>query len=209
MTSFLNFFKKKSKEPPFNLNHPDLAPNIEFAFSCKGRKYYKFVKDFQMPVGRYKYAEAYLYEAELRMDLKRLNQYCDALLKELDGAAGQIRITHLSKIVWAIQSRCKLAFSPETIERLASAIYFDEHEDLSDLSEEYAQKKIEFWRKHQFVGFFLTRPLIDLLSLNGISEDSLPHYLNQIKQAEEMINDLTFDQEKPYLPNILKNVNTV
>ena len=189
------FSKEEKKAPPFNISHPDVVNNIEFAFEVGGKKYYRFVKDYQIPTGRYKFAEAYLYEAELRMTLKTLNVYCDALMKELDGAAGQIRISKLITVVHAIQSRCKLAFSPETIERLASAVYFDESEDLSDLDEEYCQKKVEFWRKHKFVGFFLTKPIIDLLNLNGFSEESLPTYILQIQQAEDLIRSLTLDHE--------------
>lgn len=197
-----SLFVDKKKDPAFNLHHPDVRDNIEFAFQVGGRKYYRFVKDYKCPTGRFKFIDAFLYEAELRMNLKMLNAYCDRMLKELDGTAGQIRISELIKCVWSIQSRCKLAFSPETIERLASVVYFDETEDLSDFSEEYGNKKIAIWRKHDFIGFFLTKPIIELLNLNGFSEASFQTYLKEIKEAELMINDLTLGQGKVSLENI-------
>jgi hypothetical protein len=132
-----NPFKKKVKEPPFNVNHPDLADKVEFAFEAgpalKKVKYYKFIKDYQSPTGRYKWIDAFLYESELRMDMKRLNAYMDELEKHLDGSKGVVNISGAFKVMWAIRSRCKLAFSPETIKRLASVVYFDSNEDLSDI----------------------------------------------------------------------------
>jgi len=205
MKKILNFFKnlfaKDKENPAFNLHHPDVRDNVEFAFEVGGKKYYRFSKDYKCPTGRFKYIDAFLYEAELRMNLKMLNAYCDKMLKELDGAAGQVRISELIKVVWAIQSRCKLAFSPETIERLASVVYFDETEDLSDYNEEHGNKKIALWKKHDFIGFFLTTPIIELLNLKGFSEESFRIYLQEIREAELLIKDLTLEPGKGLLAN--------
>jgi hypothetical protein len=196
-----NLFKAKPKNPVFNIHHPDIAPNIEFAFEAAGRKFYRFVKDYQMPTGRYKYAEAFLYESELRMNLKTLNSYMDEIEKNIDGSKGVINISKVIQVIWAIRGRCKLAFSPETIERLATAIYFDESEDLSSLNIEYAEEKIKFFRKHKVITFFLTKPMSDLLGLSGFTETHFQTFLNQVEQAEQLIKDLMFDPEKPSLPN--------
>ena len=198
---FWKWFKKKPVNPPFNMQHPDLASHVEFAFEVGGRKFYRFQKDFEMPTGRYGYAEAYLYESELRMKLTVLTAYMDELEKHLDGSKGQISIGKAFQVIWAIRSRCKLPFSIGTIRKLATAVYFDESEDLSGLSEECAEEKLKFWDKHNFTGFFLTKPIIDLLNLNGFSETTLLPYIQQIEQAEQIIRDLTCDPEKPSSPN--------
>jgi hypothetical protein len=200
--------KEKRANPPFNMHHPDVAHNVEFAFEAGGKKFYRFTEDYKVPVGRWKFLEAYIGEADIRMSLKDLEAYCEELIKELDGKAGQIRISHLLKIVWTIKSRCKLAFSPETIERLAAAVYFDETEDLSGLDMEYVDKKIQLWRKHNSVSFFLTRPISDLFGLKGFSETSFPICLRQIQQAEDLIKNLILDQEKPSLPTTSKEKST-
>jgi hypothetical protein len=200
--------KEKRANPPFNIHHPDVAHNVELAFEAGGRKFYRFTEDYKVPVGRWKFLEAYIGEADIRMSLKDLNAYCEELVKELNGPSGQIRISHLLKVVWTIQSRCKLAFSPETIERLAAAVYFDETEDLSGLDMDYVESKIKFWRKHNSVAFFLTRPISDLFGLNGFSETNFPIYLRQIQQAEDLIANLILDQEKQSLPTTSKPKST-
>lgn len=198
--NIFKFFKKKEPKPVFNIHHPEIAGNIEYAFSAGSllnkRDYYRFKESHFMPVGRFKFAEAFLYEAELRMDLKTLNGYMDELAKNIDGSKGQINIEKCFQVIWSIRSRCKLAFSPEIIERLASVVYFDDTEDLSDLDHDYAAKKVKFWKEQDCLSFFLTRPIIDLLNLQGYSETSLQTFIKEIRRAQELIENLTLDTEK-------------
>jgi hypothetical protein len=201
--NILNIFRKKKKDHPFNIHHPDLADKVEFAFSAglllNKRDYYRFKESHFMPVGRFKFAEAFLYESELRMDLKTLNGYMDELAKNIDGSKGQINIEKCFQVIWSIRSRCKLAFSPEIIERLASVVYFDDTEDLSDLDHDYAAQKVKFWKEHDCISFFLTKPIIDLLNLQGYSETSFQTFIKEIRRAQELIENLTLGTEKPYL----------
>jgi hypothetical protein len=192
-----NLFKSKPKEPPFNIHHPDVAANIEFAFEAgpafKKRKYYRTVNDFKLPTGRYKWLDAFLYEAELRMNLPTMNKYLDEIEKALDGTKGEIKLSKAFQVIWAMRSRTKLAFEPATIKRLASVVYFDETEDLSDYNQDYCEEKVKFWEKHGCYDFFLTRPIEELLNLKGTSVESLKTYM---RQAEQVIRDLTLDPEK-------------
>jgi len=200
--NIFNIFNRKQKDPPFNIHHPDLADKVEFAFEAGPmfgkRKYYRAKEDFRLPYGRYKYIDAFLYEVELRMDLKKLEQYMDILEKNLDGSKGNISIAKAFEVIWAIRSRCKLAFEPETVKRLASVTYFDETEDLSDFDMEYGAEKVKFWEKHGCYAFFLTSPIEELLNLKGTSVESLQTY---IRQAQAVLKDLTLDPEKQYSPN--------
>jgi hypothetical protein len=200
--NIFNIFRKKQKDPPFNIHHPDLADKVEFAFEAGPifgkRKFYRAKDDYRLPYGRYKYIDAFLYEVELRMDLKKLEQYMDILEKNLDGSKGNISIAKAFEVIWAIRSRCKLAFEPETVKRLASVTYFDETEDLSDFDMEYGAEKVKFWEKHGCYAFFLTSPIEELLNLKGTSETSLQTY---IRQAQAVLKDLTLDPEKQSSPN--------
>lgn len=192
-----SLFKSKPKDPPFNLHHPDVAPNVEFAFEAgptfKKRKYYRVKDDYRLPTGRYKWVDAFLYESELRMDLNTMNKYLDEMEKNLDGGKGAINLSKAFQVIWAMRSRTKLMFEPATIKRLASVVYFDETEDLSDYDQEYCEAKVKFWEKHGCYDFFLTRPIVELLNLKGISVESLKIYM---KEAEQVLKDLTFAPEK-------------
>lgn len=200
--NILNVFRKKKKDPVFNIHHPDIAGNIEFAFEAGPafgkRKFYRAKEDYRLPYGRYKYIDAYLYEVELRMNLKTLEQYMESLEKHLDGSKGSISISKAFEVIWAIRSRCKLAFEPETVKRLASVVYFDETEDLSDYSMDYGTEKVKFWERHGCYAFFLTSPIEELLNLKGTSETSLRTYIHQ---AEAVLKDLTFDPAKQSSPS--------
>lgn len=175
--------------PEFNIHHPDIAPNIELAFEC-GRKFYRFKEgEFKMPVGRHKFVEAYLHQAEMRMDIETLTRYLDEIDKNLDSG----KLSKVAIASYAIRSRASMGFEPETIERLASVVYFDETEDLSDYKPEYGTEKIEYWKKKEFMGFFLTRPIDELCGLRGTSEESLKNYIHQIEVSKKIIEDLILD----------------
>jgi len=192
MSNWFNNILKK-KEQPFNIYHPDMQESVEFAFEAgpifKKVKYYRTKKDIQLPVGRYKWIDARLYEAELRMNLETLRAYMDVLEKHLDGSKGVITLSKAHEVIWAIKTRLNLAFDPETIERLAAVVFFDETEILNDFDEEYGEKKIKFWKENNVSTFFLTTPISELLNLTDISETSLQEY---IRNSQEVLKDLTF-----------------
>jgi hypothetical protein len=195
-----NIFKKKSKEPPFNIHHPDVSQNIEFAFEAgpafNKRKFYRVVNDYRLPVGRHKFVSARLQEAELRMTLETLMKYIDNIENAINGGIGKIDLGKVHMNLYAMRSRAKLGFDTKTIERLAAVVYFDETEDLRDFDEDYGDKKIEFWKKYSSYDFFLTRPISELLGMNNLSEESLKSCLMELVEAQEVIKDLTSEQEK-------------
>lgn len=172
----LNLFKKKKVNPSFNMHHPDLADKIEFAFESGGTKYYQFTEEHQIRTGRYKWILAYLQEHDLRMTPEALSSYCD----QMDAVLNKGEIGKAFIIIEKIRGRTKLAFAPDTIKRLASVIYFDESEDLSDYRMEHGSKKIQAWDKNGTLSFFLTRPIQELLGLSGISESALSNYLTSL-----------------------------
>lgn len=194
-----SLFKKKLPEGLYNIHHPEMAGKTEFAFECDGVKYYRAVKDYVLPVGRFKWVDAFLYEVELRMNLKTLNAYLDVIDKNISGANGNINLTKVWRTVHAMRTRTKdLAWEPETVKRLASVVYFDETEDLRDYDAEYGKKKIESWDKKKTLEYITTRPMGELLNVGNFSVDSLLKYM---KEAQEVIQDLTLEPEIPSSEN--------
>lgn len=185
-------------ELPFNLHHPDLAGHTEFAFECKGKKYYRMAHEFRMPTGRYKFFDAYLLEHDLRMTQKMFNDYLDKIEAVLNGRGGTIKLGDIHVLVHNMRTHAKLAFVPSTIKRLASVVYFDDTEDLRDYDPEYGEKKIADWETDDKYTFFLTRPITELLNLEGISPESLQTYM---RWAETTLKELTSAPQTPSSEN--------
>lgn len=206
--NFKNLFKRKPKEPPFNIYHPDLADKIEFAFECgpalNKRKFYRMKADadqtneFRLPTGRYKWIDAFLAEVNLRMAMPVLRAYMEELKKHLNGGKGEVRLDKAFQIIYAIETRLNLGFDPHLVKDLSSIVYFDETEDLSDYDKTYCDKKIKYWERYDCYDFFLTRPIAELCNLNGSSVAALKTY---ILTAEQIIKDLTLEPESPSSEN--------
>ncbi len=194
---------KTSPKPVFNLHHEDIKHQVEVAFEVKGRKFYRFKKELQLPAGRYKYIYSMLREADLRMNLQTLKDYVTEFKTILNGGPKkEIQIGELWKLINNLESRISLAFEPETVERLASVVYFDDTEDLSTWDKKYGAQKIAFWKANRDMGFFLTSPMAELLGLKDISIESLEEY---IQTAQGVIQELTFAPSNPSTGNLSEN----
>lgn len=172
--------RKETVEPKFNRNHPDLDGKTELAFEVGGQKFYRYIDQYAMSVGRYKWVYATLREVDLRMDLETLKLYVSELKKALNGEKKQVDLGLAWKTLFNIETRLSLAFEPEGVKKLASIVYFTDDEILSTWNKDEGQKKIDFWNKHNCLDFFLTRPISELIKLNDSSITSLETYLNQV-----------------------------
>lgn len=180
---------KPKPRPELTLNHPDFAPMVEEAFPCGTRRFYRFKEEYRMSSGRYKYYYAALREVDLRASLSTLTQYVDAFKNILNGGKkGTINFGSLWELVLNLESRTKLAFEPAGVKNLAAVAYFDETEDLTTFDLTYGKEKIKLWEDHGMHDFFLTRPIGELLNLNGISIESLTDYLNQVEEILTALN---------------------
>jgi hypothetical protein len=173
----------------FNIHHNDVKDAIEFAFECDGVKYYRFKDERQIPFGRYMHIDAFLKEHEIRMSLPVLQGYIDALDESLIIRNGEIDLGKAKVIIHKMRTRTNLAFTVDTVERLASVIYFDEHESLKGYDPDHGVKKIKSWKEDKKVpDFFLQSPINELLGLQNTSEIYL---LNFIQTQEQILKDLT------------------
>lgn len=154
--------------------------------------------EFRMPTGRYKFFDAYLLEHDLRMTQKMFNDYLDKIEAVLNGRGGTIKLGDIHVLVHNMRTHAKLAFVPSTIKRLASVVYFDDTEDLRDYDPEYGEKKIADWETDDKYTFFLTRPITELLNLEGISPESLQTYM---RWAETTLKELTSAPQTPSSEN--------
>lgn len=186
--------KRKSKIPlpSYNLRHDDIKHKVELAFQVKGKKFYRFIDDHQIPTGRYKYIYAALKEVDLRMNLSTLQNYVNEIKKVLNGGdkKNNVSMEALWRVTLNLESRISLAFEPASVERLAAILFFDETEDLRTFDKAHGDDKIKYWKQNNVVDFFLTTPIVELLGLRGISPTYLEEY---IQTSNLLIEDLTLD----------------
>lgn len=172
----------------FNIYHPDVQESIEEAFEVGLIKYYRFKSEFRLPTGRYKYHYKYLQLNALRIDPERLKIEVDDAITWINGERKKIDIPKCAQILEGIKTLSSLPFDPELARKLAAVSFFTDDEDLSTFDEDYAEKKIKFWKDNNFNDFFLMMPVEEFLNLKGISITSLEEYL---VTADQILKDLT------------------
>lgn len=190
-----DFLKQKPKPNNdfYNLHHADFIGIVEPAFKGKdGIQYYRFMKEINLPYGRYQMVQTYYLQYDLRLDHKLFKQYIEAIEKSLDGSAGQVNIGKAFELISKMKARAELAFDPNQAYNLASIIYFDDTEDLYKYDLDYNRTKIARWKEANDLSFFYTKPLDDLLGLKHFSELDLAAY---IKAADQILTDLTLDTQ--------------
>lgn len=187
-TAVADILREKVR-PETTMAYADFAPNIEEAFTCGGKRYYRFKEEYEMPAGRYKYFFFFLKEMTMHASLETLQKYVDAFKKILNGANPKkgIDLGDLWKLVWNLETIVKLDFDPQLVKKLASVAYFDDSEDLITYDPEYGKAKIKFWEDHNIHDFFLTKPIGDLTGLSSLSVESLEECLTQ---RMEILKDL-------------------
>jgi hypothetical protein len=195
--------KPSQPKPEFNLSHPDVKHKVEVAFKVKGRTYYRFIHERDIPAGRYKYIYSFIREVDLRMNLDTLKQFVSEFKKVLNGGDKKvIDIGRMWQLILNLETRTSLAFEPAGVEKLASVIYFDDTEELSTYNRKHCDDKIKFWKDNNVIDFFLTKPIGELLGLKGISITFLQ---TCIQEAQEILKDLTFEAQTPSLENLSEN----
>lgn len=173
----------------FNIYHPDVADSIEEAFEVGLIKYYRFKSEFRLPTGRYKYHYKYFQLNALKIDPERLKTEVNDAISWINGERKKIDITKCAQILEGVKTMAALPFDPELARKLASISFFTDEEDLSTYDEEYGNKKIEWWKEHNFNDFFLTMPVQELLNLNGISIISLEESLEEMQGILQELTD--------------------
>jgi len=169
---------------------------IEFAFTSGGVHYFKFNSEVNIPFQRAIAAREILTEELWQITPSVLKGWTEALI----GAVTSPKISNEKKLyeVGVLASRLKeqmeLSFSLTRQLKLATVIYFDEHENPLDYQYPYNNKKIEHWAKHNDVeGFFLNLPQYLYLPCGNELTRNFPIYL----QAESQ-----------NLQNLLKHIIT-
>lgn len=188
-----NWIKGKKESPEFyNVHHPNFMNQVEPAFQIKGVQYYRFKQETKIPYGRYQVLQSFLLSYDLRMDYTLFKAYLEQIESVLNGAKGSINLAKAFELIEKMKARAALAFDPAQAYNIASVVYFDQNEDLYKYDSIHNQNKIAAWKEAGQLDFFYTRPISELLGLSNFSESALTEY---IKEASDLIRDLSFDTQ--------------
>lgn len=202
----ISSYLKPKARPEFTIVHPDYAHMVEEAFTCAGKRFYRFKEEYRMSTGRYKYYYATLRELELKLDSATLTKYLDAIEKILNGGSkGKVEMGKIWEMIFNMRTRVELEFDPKTIKDLAAIAYFDESEDLTTYDQKHGQAKIKLWESHGNYDFFLTKPIGELFGLKNSSVEHLQQFLSR---ADGIIQELNSNLQAVLEDNSLETGNS-
>jgi hypothetical protein len=158
---------------------------IEFAFTSGGVHYFKFNSEVNIPFQRAIAAREILTEELWQITPSVLKGWSEALI----GVVTNPKLNQEKKIyeVGILANRLKeqmdMSFSLTRQLKLATVMYFDEHENPLDYQYPYNKKKLELWMQHNDIqGFFLNLPEYLLLPSSSELVQNFPIYLQAESQ---------------------------
>lgn len=174
------------KTDTLTLAHPKVKPNTEFAFEIGKVKYYCFKQDTEMKYGRYIVLQAFLQEYHLRVDLPTLKANIAKIKGWLNPPitkdGGTLQLGKALELLEIMEQRANIAFEPDTVFRLASCLYFDDKEILSEYDKKHNEEKIAQWKKLGAVDFFFHKLFQDATRLTITSKTDLTNYLRLVPE---------------------------
>lgn len=186
----MNLLKRLLKKNKY----PAHEHEVTYAFTSGGIDYYQF-KDFSnIPAVRGLKTMVYHEEMRMKCSLEYLRMHCDAIDNILSGK--RINIYEIKKLNDQLKQRLTIALETELVYKLASVVFFDKKEDISDYDFSYNANKILHWKKHNGNDFFLLQPLQQLIPSLKDAAGSLQMYSTVV----ERLNDLHLENLLPNLP---------
>ena len=164
----------------------------EFAFECKGVKYYQF-KDKALPITymRLKAAqETIALASELKVTENVLDEFQDMLDVYAGVRTGDHRVLSMTKEQLQAQlahhnsimrQRRRLGSGLEAMYLLASVFYFDESEDPAVWDRSYGEHKIKQWLgEHEIEAFFLRSLPLDTIISSELFQAGSTEYFQSL-----------------------------
>lgn len=168
----------------------DLFPGTQYpiieAFELDGHKYYQFDNTTAVPYERALKTLTYYKELRQGVDGEYLDKHTEA--QDAIFASGQATHEAMSKLHSLnenLKARRKFIIDTDLVYKLASVVYFDEHENPKVYDMAYNQKKIEFWKSKLSINdFFYSAPILNLIPFLKDSKLNLDQYSKVVALAK-------------------------
>lgn len=190
---------RKSSKPSLSISDkgidpkkhfPDAKHVIEYAFSVGEKHYFKYADHLHIPYERALSCLVYYREIDMNIGRDFLQEHLLAIRKIL--RSNQIDVFRINSLNEQLIQRLELPKDPELLYKLASVVFFDQHEKPEVYEYEYARKKIAYWKEAvSMKAFFSQKPLRDLIP-----------YLEFAGENLETFSQMVEDKNKVHLANL-------
>lgn len=166
---------------------PDSKHIISYAFTIGDRHYFCFDDPLNIPYERG--LQTLVYYKELGMNCDR--DFLKAHAQAFDNALTKQQITldtliELKQLNNQLKQRLDLPKEPELMYKLASVVYFDQHENPMVYEFGYGEKKIKSWKKNVSIReFFFQKPLIELIPYLQYAGENLETFSQLVESANK------------------------
>jgi len=174
---------------------PDAKHIITYAFTIGERHYFRF--DDPLSTGYDRALKCLVYYKEMDMNCDR--DFLKAHTQAIDTIFTRESLTindlmEIKTLNNQLKQRLELPKEPDLMFKLASVVFFDQHENPQVYEFKYGEKKIAFWKKNtSLTDFFLSLPLRTLIPYLEYAGGNLLAY-------SEMIEKVTKEQLDNLLP---------
>lgn len=183
---------------------PEVKHIIIYAFTIGERHYFRFDDPLNIPYERALSCLVYLKELDMNCDRKFLKAHTEATDNLL--AKGKFTISDLVTIKTLndqLKQRLELPKEPDLMYKLASVVFFDQHENPITYEFKYGENKIRSWKKNTALkDFFLSKPLLELIPYLQFAGENL----EQFSQMTEEVTHQHLDNLLPLLSESQKMI---
>lgn len=172
---------------------PDSKYIITYSFSLGDRHYFRF--DDLLNIGYDRALKTLVYYKEMDMNadrefLKLHTQAIDNILKRASLTIDDLLDVRMLNN--QLKQRLELPKEPDLMYKLASVVFFDQHENPQVYEFKYGEKKIAAWKKNASLhDFFLQKPLQELIPYLRYADESLQQYSQMTQRVtQEQLDNL-------------------
>jgi len=166
---------------------PDSKHIIVYAFTISDRHYFRFDDPLNMPYDRALKCLVYYKELDMNCDRSFLKAHTEAIDNMLQ--KGKFTIQDLMTVKTLndqLKQRLELPKEPDLMYKLASVVFFDQHENPIVYEFKYGESKIKHWKKNTILtDFFLSKPLMELIPYLQYAEKNLEQFSQMAEKASQ------------------------
>ena len=170
---------------------PDSKHIITYGFTIGERHYFRFDDPLNTPYDRALKCLVYFKELDMNCDREFLKAHTLAFDNALKAQIITIdTLVELKQLNDQLKQRLELPKEPELMYKLASVVFFDQHENPLVYEFKYGENKIKFWKKSTtLTDFFLQRPLLELIPYLQYAAENLETFSQMISKSNQEHSD--------------------
>lgn len=179
---------------------PDAKHIIMYAFTIGDRHYFRFDDPLNTPYDRALKCLVYWKELDMNCDRAFIQAHTEAF----DNIFSKQRMTTKDLVTLVdlnnqLKQRLDMPKEPELMYKLASIVFFDQHENPNIYEFKYGIAKIKFWKnKTTLADFFLQMPIMELIPYLKYAGENL----EQFSQMTEKVTHQHLDKLLPLLSDV-------